>query len=624
MRARRSFLRHLRKWIAMALVLGTALALAGCGSGTVPNAPSVARSETLRVAMTEPTWQGLDPQGSWGFHQFELLRCCLLRTLMTYRGVADIPGTEPVPDLATRPPSASADGSTWTFHLRRGIHYGPPLSHVEVTAQDIVRALLRSDGEESGFGPGVFYLPIIEGYSEYADGSTDTITGVLAPDRYTLRVRTVLPDTSVAHLFAMAFTAPIPPLPGDPGARFGAAAGHPLTFGNDGVASEGYGPFLVSTGPYMLEGAPDVDFSAPPGRQEPVTGFVPAWEFEDFHGHITLVRNPSWDAKTDPNRPALANRIEVTIAPPDAALYRNLEAGEVDVVVGDDPPTAVARRYRSSDSLQEHLITSPSAWSFFVEINLAQPPFDDVHVRRALALALDRPALVQSVKAEHEFVEGSPITHVVPDPMEASLLSRWDRYDSADGPDIAAAHAEMDASHYGQGGRCAGPSCRTLVNVGSARTAAIFRAVLAELGITPIIRDEVDCTDPRAHAGLCVGGWGADYPDAGTWFASWRSASIGASNVPLLGASSDQLRAWGYTVHRVPSIDPDYGRCAAQLGMQASLCWARLDQFIVGELAAVIPLLVPETVRLTGPRVVAASFDQAFTEPSLDRVATKP
>jgi hypothetical protein len=77
-------------------------------------------------------------------------------------------------------------------------------------------------------------------------------------------------------------------------------------------------------------------------------------------------------------------------------------------------------------------------------------------------------------------------------------------------------------------------------------------------------------------------------------------------------------------VHRVPSIDPDYERCAAQLGMEASLCWARLDQFVVGELAAVIPVLATDTIRLTGSRVVAASFDQAFTEPALDRIATRP
>jgi hypothetical protein len=153
-----------------------------------------------------------------------------------------------------------------------------------------------------------------------------------------------------------------------------------------------------------------------------------------------------------------------------------------------------------------------------------------------------------------------------------------------------------------------------------------LHAGLVPLGITPVIRskDEVDCADPRSHVALCVGAYGADYPDAGNFFTGWWSSAIGGSNVPLLGASREELRAWGYSVRRVPSIDGDYERCAAQLGVRASLCWARLDQLVVGELAAVIPLVAPDVVRVTGPRVVAASLDQTFTEPSLDRIATEP
>ena len=53
----------------------------------------------MRVALTSPTFHALDPQATWT-QQWELLRCCLLRTLMTYRGVPGAPGTQLVPDLA--------------------------------------------------------------------------------------------------------------------------------------------------------------------------------------------------------------------------------------------------------------------------------------------------------------------------------------------------------------------------------------------------------------------------------------------------------------------------------------------------------------------------------------------
>jgi ABC-type transport system substrate-binding protein len=555
---------------------------------------------------------------------------------MTYRGVPGVPGTEPVPDLATGPPSVSANGLTWTFHLRRGIHYGPPLGDVEVTAGDVVRALLRNR-EDQGGGPGVLlYMPVIEGFSQYLRGEADTIAGVTAPDRFTVRVRTTRPDASIAHVFAMPFTAPIPPLPGDPDARFGVATGHPfkvdtgdpLNFADDRVTEQGYGRFLISTGPYMIEGAPELDLSVPAEQQAPISGLLPAWGWGgDVDGRITLVRNPSWDGETDPNRPALADRIEITITPEAPAIYNELEAGTVDVVMGNDPPLDVVRRYRSSPSRRERIGTTTGSGTLFVEVNVAQPPFDDRHVRRALALALDRRALGVALASWQGYVSGSTATHVAPDSLERSLLSSWNPFDSAnDGGDVVAAREEMNASRYGRGGRCSGESCRgVLVGVPTPETGAVMRTGLAALGIDADVRgpDEVDCADPRAHVALCVGGYFADYPDAGNLFTAWWSSAIHLANATLLGSSPAELRTWGYETRRVPSIDGDYERCAAQVGVRATMCWARLDQLVVGELAAVIPLFSPDVIRLAGPRVAAVPLDQAFVEPSLDRLATK-
>jgi hypothetical protein len=88
----------------------------------------------------------------------------------------------------------------------------------------------------------------------------------------------------------------------------------------------------------------------------------------------------------------------------------------------------------------------------------------------------------------------------------------------------------------------------------------------------------------------------------------------------LIGATPGELRSAGYQVRRVPSIDGDYERCATKAGVAASICWARLDQFIVGHLVAVIPLSTSSVIRLEGPDVVGFSVDQAFGEPSLDRI----
>lgn len=643
MGVRRPFPHHPGPRARVVTSVVVAALVAGCASAAGPSSTPVPSGRTLRVALTNANFHGLDPQAVYTFEEWELLRCCLVRTLMTYRGVPDILGTQPAPDLAAAPPSVSADGMTWTFHMRRGIHYAPPLGDTEVTAADVARALLRAGGEQVvtdvGESPGLVYLPLIEGFSEYADGTTDTIAGVSTPDQHTLRIQEVRPDASIVHLFAMPFTAPIPPLPTDPDAPFGVATGHPFDTDFDpplhgGPRAEGYGRFLIATGPYMLEGAGDLDLSLPPEQQIPISGFTPGWWLgdDDFHGHIAMVRNPSWDPATDRNRRAFADRIEIAVAPSDASVYRELGAGGVDVVMGEDPPMEVLRRYRSSPSLRDRVVTATGAGSIYAMINVAQPPFDDPHVRRALALVLDRAALADSTRSWGGFVAGSIATHLAPDPMEGSFLVSWNPFPSPnDAGDIASARAEMDASQYGVGGRCSGPVCRHLVvvvNHGGARTAAKLRAGLSALGISAIFRDPdgVDCSDPKAHVAVCGIGWSADYPDAGNIFVPLLSSHLGLGdlNFSLVGATPEQLRAWHYAVRRVPSIDGDYQRCAAQLGVRAALCWSRLDQLVVGELVAVIPLFAPDIVRLKGSRVVAYSMDQVFGEPSLDRIATKP
>lgn len=612
-----------RRWTLRLLTaaFATAVAASSC-SPADPQRRAAAAGEdsggTLRVAMDDPAYQGFDPQASYTQAQFELLRCCLLRTLMTYRGVPDFAGTQPVPDLATGPPSVSPDGTTWTFRLKRGIHYAPPLEDVEVTAADIVRALLRAGSADPGFGPGVQYLTLVEGFSEYANGSADAIAGVSTPDAYTVQVQETRADRSIAHLFAMPFTAPIPPRPGDPSATFGAATGHPFAseFSGDPPTAEGYGPFLVATGPYMVEGAEDLDLSAPPDEQEPTSGFTPGWWWDD-PGSIVLVRNPSWQAATDANRPALADRIEISIVPIEDP-YGSLDAGSVDLVMGQSPPPVVQRRYRRSESLRTRVAVTTGNFSRFLTMNVAQPPFDDVHVRKAVAYVLDRAALSAAV--------GEPgASHLIPDPLLGSLLSSWNPFPSTnDVGDLASAQAEMDKSRYGADGMCSAPVCRhvRVAPPGEGREAAIttIRAGLESIGIHAVFPPELDCRDPRTGAGLCATGWFTDFPDAGNMVVPFLSSEEGF-NPTLLGSSPQQLERWGYTIRRVPSIDSDYERCATSAGIEAAMCWARLDQLLTSELAVFIAISSVEVVLIRGADVSDYSLDQAFGQPSLDRIA---
>src|SRR5438128_2250583 len=114
------------------------IVLSGCtGGGTKPSPsrpPNLAfkRGGTLRVSLfgwvdhehdsTTDDGKGhyaLDPQSEPDSRAWELSRCCLLRTLLSYNGrPTGEGGADPKPDLAAGMPTVSSDGLTWTFHLK--------------------------------------------------------------------------------------------------------------------------------------------------------------------------------------------------------------------------------------------------------------------------------------------------------------------------------------------------------------------------------------------------------------------------------------------------------------------------------------------------------------------------
>ena len=75
----------------------------------------------------------------------------LVRTLIGYNHVAGAAGNIVVPDLATNLGTVSKDGLTYTFHLKSGIKFGPPLNR-EITSKDVLFAFERIGTQ--GAGPG--------------------------------------------------------------------------------------------------------------------------------------------------------------------------------------------------------------------------------------------------------------------------------------------------------------------------------------------------------------------------------------------------------------------------------------------------------------------------------------
>jgi peptide/nickel transport system substrate-binding protein len=548
----------------------------------------------------------LDPQGEYYPTTLELFRCCLLRTLLSYNGKPTAQGgAELRPDLAAELPTVSADGLTWTFRLKRSLRYAPPYEDAQIVAGDIVRAIertLRRVDPSYAEGVGIatigaysyYYTPLIEGSEAFAAGEADRISGLETPDDYTLVVHLTEPSGDLGHRFSLPATAPIPA---------GASDGH----------DDGYGRFLVASGPYMLE-------AYEPGST------------------ITLARNPSWETASDDLRIAYADRIELTVAANEERAYADVEAGRLDLVLDRPAPASTVERYLADPALTSRLTVIPQDMHFYATMNVAEPPFDDVHVRRAANLAVAKSALVDRFGPSGARLA----THAAPDSLEGNLLLDYDAYETpGQRGDLAAARAELALSSYDSDGDgvCDDPACSKIPALAIEFPPTFFPADLvglveqdlAQLGLELAVQTlppheafPALATQDARHALVLNYVWAKDFPNGSGWFPGTLGVDDPAGNPSLVGVDPERLADWGYPVTTVPSVDDEIAECVRLAGGAQTQCWAALDQLVMEQVVPWIPYAAPNQGRTFSARVVSVSIDQFVTLPSLDRIALEP
>jgi peptide/nickel transport system substrate-binding protein len=610
----------------MVVLLVSATIAASCSppSPTISQAPPVPsfahRGGTLRVAAVGDLT--LDPQRADDPVSMELLKCCLLRTLYSTNGSASGQGgTSLQPDLAAGPPTVSSDGLTWTFSIKSGLQYAPPLGTVTITSGDIVRALEReADPSIAGVAYQAYFAPIL-GFQEFSDGRASTISGLATPDDQTLVVTLTRPIGDLGWRMSLPAAAPIPPAsPGGKSAILGAAAGH----GTD------YSRYLIASGPYMIDGSASLDPSKAAARQAPVSGFVPG---RSLH----LVRDPSWRQSGDPLRPAYAGEVDVNIGGDPAVWYAKVSAGSLDLVMGADPPQGVVDAYATDPTLQNRLFLNPLNTVDYVAMNLAVPPFDDVHIRRALNWLVDKSGAVQLAGG---VPAGTAAAHVFPDQLLGGALMTYGRFGTpSDAGDLSKAKAEMTQSKYaGADGMCDAAACKNVLALTQAQDpwpsiGALWKQDLAQIGITLDVRPlrgtlaRNRCADPAQKIPLCLSAsWSALYPDAAP-LAEPLFSSAGlypaCCNSQGFGASAADLQRWGITATSMPNLDDRLARCEAiAVTSDRWSCWADLDRYLMEQVVPWVPWMIPQQISPVSSHVTNFSFDQLTGMPAIDHVAT--
>jgi ABC-type transport system substrate-binding protein len=248
-----------------------------------------------------------------------------------------------VPSLAVALPEVSAGGRVFRFTLRDGIKFH---NGREITAEDVSWSMHRLLSEPIG-SPGYPFYKSIEGAPAYHEGEAERIEGIVVLDERTIEFRLDEADQTFLNALAMPFAYPL-------------AREHveqlEETEGRDAV-----GRYPIGAGPFAFR-------SWERGVQV---------ELERFAEY--------WAPQARPDRMIFLENISADVA---SARFRN---GDLDVVYR---PSKVNRLFlRESEAWAPYRAESPSAAVFALGLNCELPPFDDVHVRRAVASAIDRSKL---------------------------------------------------------------------------------------------------------------------------------------------------------------------------------------------------------------------------------------
>jgi ABC-type transport system substrate-binding protein len=257
-------------------------------------------------------------------------------------------GTELIPCLATEVPNTenggiSADGKTYTFHLRKGVMFQPPVSR-EVTAADFKYSFERMMTEPRAPATS-FYMGVV-GADAFMKGKAKEITGFKAVDDYTVEITLKAPDLSFLNAVTMDFCDVV---------------------SKEWVEKWGkqFNRHPLGTGPFVFQ-----KWTA--GRE------------------IVLARNPQYWEEGRPYLDGIDYQLSFS---PSTALLK-LQRSEVDVL-GDGVPVADLARVKVDPKWKQQLFSQPLVAISYMFMNVDMKPFDDVKVRQALSWAIDRDKLVK-------------------------------------------------------------------------------------------------------------------------------------------------------------------------------------------------------------------------------------
>ena len=363
-----------------------------------------------------------------------------------------------------------------------------------------------------------------------------------------------------------------------------------------------YGRYVISSGPYMIAGSDKLNATSCDTIK--AAGGISGWDGEKV---MDLVRNPAYNPATDSTkaRENLPNEFTFTVNSNADDIYARVTRGDIEEEVAGETPS-VLRQYNESPQLH----TNDGDRTWYLTMNLTQPPFDDLHVRRAVNFVVNREALRKSWGGPSA---GAIATHIAPDAVLDNKLKGYAPYGSGKG-DLAKAKAEMKLSKYDKNhdGICDASACKNILTItGDREVEKGFIPALSQnlKSIGMVIKDRVlkDAYTPiqttRNNIPFSTrAGWGKDYADALTFFGPlFDGRNIipqGNTNYSLLGltpaiAKKDGIK--GCVDRRPEHQRRSRSSCSVLAGGARVNCYAALDKKLTTQIVPWVP--VPLVVR---------------------------
>ncbi|GAA1069420.1 ABC transporter substrate-binding protein [Streptomyces sanglieri] len=476
----------------------------------------------------------------------------VFRTLTTRNREDGAAGAKVVPDLATDLGTPSKNATVWTYTLKDGLKYEDGTA---ITSADIKYGIERSFAAElSGGAP--YLRDWLIGGADYQGPYKDKkgLDSIETPDAKTIVFHLDKPEGEFPFLATQTQTTPVPRAK-DNGTKY---EEHP-----------------ISSGPYKVV------------------------KNEGDGERLILERNPHWSASTDEERKAYPDRIDVRSGLDSAVINQRLSASQgadaAAVTTDTNLGPAELAKVTGDKKLAARVGTGHFGYTNYIAFNPKVKPFDDPKVRQAISYAVDRSSVVNAAGGSSL---AEPATTFLPD-QAAFGYTPYDHFPAGKNGNAAKAKELLKEAGYPKGLTVTLTHSNDKDFATSPEIATALQEALKKAGITVKLQglESNDYSDTvynlKSEPGFFLGGWGADWPSGGPFFA------------PIFDGR--QIVKSGYNFNSGQLNDPSVNKEIDEINKLTDLDaaakrWGALDKK-VGEQALTVPLFHPVYKRLYGESV---------------------